>query len=308
MKKAAVLGATGPTGKHLVAELTARGAKVRAVSRNEAKLARAFPDPAVERVAANLLQPEDAKRAIAGSDLVFQCLGFPMEHIEDHPIAARNLAAALDGGPRCVHVSSYWSYIPIRKLPLNEERPRVDGNKAVRMRREAEDILQQAGAAVVHLPDFYGPEVHTSTIQRALEQAVDGKPIQWIGSPGVRREYVFVPDAMKAVAELALRHEAFGERWIVPGAGPIAFEEIAGIVEKHLGRPVRLRAAGQFALRLASFFLRDVRAFLPMAPTYISPIHYDGSKLRNLLGEIPVTPYAEAIPQTLDWLALQQRG
>jgi nucleoside-diphosphate-sugar epimerase len=113
---------------------------------------------------------------------------------------------------------------------------------------------------------------------------------------------------MKAVAELALRPEAFGDRWIVPGAGPIAFEEIAEIVEKHLERPLRLRAAGQFALRLASFFLRDVREFLPMAPTYISPIHYDGSKLRNLLGEVPVTPYAEAIPQTLDWLALQQRG
>jgi nucleoside-diphosphate-sugar epimerase len=45
-----------------------------------------------------------------------------------------------------------------------------------------------------------------------------------------------------------------------------------------------------------------------MAPTYISPIHYDGSKLRQLLGDIPVTPYAEAIPQTLDWLARQRGG
>jgi nucleoside-diphosphate-sugar epimerase len=303
MKNAVVLGATGPTGKHLVAELAARGVEVRVVSRNEARLRQAFPDPSVERVAANLVEPEQAKRAVAGCDLVFHCLGFPMERITDHPIAARNLATALDGGMRCVHVSSYWAYIPIRKLPVNEEHPREDGNTAVRMRRQAEDILQQrAGAAVVHLPDFYGPEVHTSTIQRALEQAVAGKPIQWIGSPGVGREYVFVPDAMKAVAELAFRPEAYAERWIVPGAGPIAFQEIAEIAEKHLGQPLRLKAAGQLALRMASFFLRDVRAFLPMAPTYISPIHYDGSKLRQLLGEIPVTPYAEAIPRTLDWL------
>lgn len=303
MTKAVVLGATGPTGKHLAAELAARGAAVRVVSRDEARLARAFPNPAIEHVAADLLQPDQARRAVAGADLVFHCLGLPMDRIADHPVAARNVAAACDGGPRCVHVSSYWAYIPIRKLPVTEEHPRADGNTAVRMRRQAEDILQHAGAAVVHLPDFYGPEVHTSTIQRALEQAIAGKPIQWIGSPGVGREYVFVPDAMKAVADLALRPEAFGERWIVPGAGPIAFEEIAAIAEKHLGRPLRLRAAGQLALRLASFFLRDVRAFLPLAPTYIAPIHYDGSKLRQLVGDIPVTPYAEAIPRTLDWIA-----
>jgi hypothetical protein len=102
---------------------------------------------------------------------------------------------------------------------------------------------------------------------------------------------------------VALRPKAFGEGWIIPGAGPIAFEEIAAIAELHLGRPLRLRAAGQLALRLASSFLRDVRAFLPLAPTYIAPVHYDGSKLKRLLGEIPVTPYANAIPRTLDWIA-----
>ncbi len=303
MKKVAILGATGPTGKHLVAELTARGAAVRAVSRSESRLRRAFPDPAVECVVADLLEPDQVQKAVADADMVFHCLGLPLDRIADHPVAARHVAAALSPGVRCVHVSSYWSYIPIRKLPVTEQHPRADGNTVVRMRRQAEDILQHAGAAIVNLPDFYGPQVKTSSVQSALEQAVAGKAVQWLGSPAVRREYVFVPDAMKAIAELAKRAEAYGERWIVPGAGPISFDEIAQIVEQHLGRPVRLRAAGQLALRLASFFLRDLRAFLPMAPTYIAPIHYDGSKLRQLIGEIPVTPYAEAIPQTLDWIA-----
>jgi len=308
MNSAAILGATGPTGKHLASELLARGVAVRAVSRSAANLARAFRDTAVERVAADLMRPEQVKQAVAGCDVVFQCLGLPMDRITDHPKAARNVVAAIAGKDvRCVHVSSYWSYIPIRKLPLTEDHPRDDGNTAVQMRREAEDILQQAGAAIVHLPDFYGPEVHTSTIQRALEEAVAGKPIHWIGSPAIGREYVFIPDAMKAVAELAFHTAAFGERWIFPGAGPISFDEIAAIVEQHLGRPVRLRAAGQLVLGLASFFLRDVRAILPLAPTYIAPIHYDAAKLRRLLGETPVTPYAVAIPLTLDWLAAERR-
>ena len=304
MKKAAILGATGPTGKHLASELLARGVSVRVVSRSEANLARAFETRAVERITANLLKREEIPCAIAGCDAVFHCLGLPAENMGDHPVAARNLADAIkDSGIRCVHVSSYWSYIPIRHLPVNEQHPRVDGNHAVRMRREAEAILQEAGAAIAHLPDFYGPEVRVSTLQRALEEAVAGKAVRWIGSPGVEREYIFVRDAMEAIAELALCPQAYGERWVIPGPGPIAFHEVASIIERHLGRPVRIKGTSQLALRLAAWIMPDVQAILPMAPTYIAPIHYDGSKLRALLGEVPTTPYDQAIPLTLDWLS-----
>mgnify|MGYP002064215438 CR=1 FL=1 len=41
---------------------------------------------------------------------------------------------------------------------------------------------------------------------------------------------------------------------------------------------------------------------MPMVDSYVDPISYDGSKLHDLIGEQPVTPYREAIPETLDWL------
>ena len=47
----------------------------------------------------------------------------------------------------------------------------------MRFRREAEDILVDAGAAIVNLPDFYGPEMHVSTLQQALVEAIAGKRI-----------------------------------------------------------------------------------------------------------------------------------
>jgi hypothetical protein len=42
---------------------------------------------------------------------------------------------------------------------MNESHPRSGGPPWVRYRREAEDILCEAGAAILHLPDFYGPHV-----------------------------------------------------------------------------------------------------------------------------------------------------
>jgi len=59
-------------------------------------------------------------------------------------------------------------------------------------------------------------------------------------------------------------------------------------------------------LRIVSLFMRQLRAFMPMVPTYLAPIRFDGSKLRALIGDIPVTPYQEAIPITLDWLTRRQ--
>src|SRR5690606_8746625 len=217
-------------------------------------------------------------------------------------------SAARATGASIVHVSSFWAYLPIRYLPLDEKHPRDDGNRFIVARREAEDVLLDAGAAIAHLPDFFGPEVHTSTLQRALEEIVDGKPVNWIGSRDVEREYAFVPDATRIIAELARTREAFGKRWIVPGAGPLSLDRLVKIAERHTNVRVRTRTAGVLTLKMASLFLPSLREFLPMAPHYVRPISYDGSRLRALLGELPVTPYEESVPATLGWLRARRAG
>ena len=303
-QKVAILGATGPTGEFMAREWRVRHVPIRVVSRNENRLSGAFGSLAIERHPADILDPEATRRAVDGCDLVINCIGLPLEHIERHPQTARNVAAAIrETGGRCIHVSSYWSFIPIRRIPLTEDHPRQGGGHVVEMRRRAEDILLDQGAAVVHLPDFYGPLVHTSILQRALGEATEGKIVNWIGALDVGREHVYVPDAMNAVASMAFHEKAYGDRWIMAGAGPITLREILSIVEGYLGRQIPSRTAGPFLLRLMSVFSRDLKALRPLIPTYAGPLTYDGSKLRRLLGEIPITPYAQAIPETLRWLA-----
>jgi nucleoside-diphosphate-sugar epimerase len=199
-------------------------------------------------------------------------------------------------------VSSYWAYLPFRRLPVDESHPREGGNAYIQARRAAEDILAAAGAAIVHLPDFFGPFVHISMLQQPLADAANGRVMNWVGSPRLAREYIFVPDAMRLVAALARRAEAYGQHWAFPGAGPLTGPEAAAIASAHLGRRVKLRTAGSVLLRLVSLFNRDLRDFLPMVPHYLRPMRYDGGKLARLLGEPELTPYDEAIPQTLDWL------
>jgi nucleoside-diphosphate-sugar epimerase len=173
----------------------------------------------------------------------------------------------------------------------------------VRYRRQAEDILLDAGAAVLHLPDFYGPQVHTGTLQNALNEAAQGKTVNWLGRDDTAREYIYIPDAMRIAAEIGQRADAFGQHWCLPGSGPLTGQQVADIAGRKLGRTVKLRTAGLLTLRLVSLFSKDLRGLMQVAADYMKPVSYDARKLMNLLGPQSMTPYETSIAATLDWIA-----
>lgn len=301
--KAVIIGATGPTGIHLAEALRGSVSGIRVVSRSEANLARDFSDGAFERVSADATDADQTLRAVDGCDLVFDCIGLPPALIHLHAKTAENVAtAAAKTGARIVQVSSYWCYLPIVQLPLNEEHPRAGGPPYAVFRREAEDILESAGAAVLNIPDFYGPHVHTSTLQNALQDAAAGRAMNWIGRDDTEHEFSYVPDAMRIAVTIAGHEEAYGHRWVIPGAGPLTGSRLVKLVSQKLGTDVKLRAAAPWLLRIVSLFDADLRAFMPMVPHYARPISYDGAKLRRLLGEIETTTYTDGVGATLDWM------
>jgi len=304
MTKIAIIGATGPTGIHLAAQLRKTDAIVRVVARAMDKLSRLFPDTAVEKWAADVLDANATLRAVESCDLVYDCIGLPGDQMHLHPVTARNIAGALrHTKARCIQVSSYWAYYPQVRPALDENHPRIGGPPWARYRREAEDILCEAGAAILHLPDFYGPQVHASTLQIALNEMASGKTVNWLGKADVQREYIFVPDAMGIAAAIGAHAGAFGGHWCLPGAGPLSGRLAADIAGHHLGRLVKLRSAGMTMLRFVSLMNKDVRGFLQVAPNYVKQVRYDARKLQGLLGLVKMTSYDAGIGQTLAWIA-----
>jgi nucleoside-diphosphate-sugar epimerase len=306
MTKIAIVGATGPTGIHLATELRLTTATVRVVARGVDKLARLFPDAAIEKWPADLLDADAASRAIEGCALVYDCIGLPGDQMHLHPVTARNIAGALRRtGARCVQVSSYWAYYPQVGTEMNESHPRIGGPPWVRYRREAEDVLCAAGAAILHLPDFYGPRVHVSTLQNALNEAASAKTVNWLGRTDVQREYIYIPDAMRIAVEIGARTEALSEHWCLPGSGPLSGRQVADIAGHHLGRQVKLRSAGMTTLRIVGVFNKDLRGLLQVAPDYMKPVRYDTRKLQGLLGPQQMTSYDAGIGHTLALMALR---
>jgi len=302
MTTIAIVGATGPTGFHLVHAL--RKGNLRVIARGMDRLTQLFPDAAIEKRPADVLEAGAIARALDGCELVYDCIGLPGDQMHLHPVTARNIAGALkQSKARCVQVSSYWAYFPQARATMDESHPREGGPPWVRWRREAEDILHHAGAAILHLPDFYGPQVHASTLQNALTEASQGKTVNWLGKADLPREYIYVPDAMRIAAAIGTRAEAFGRHWCLPGSGPLTGRQAADIASRALGRTAKLRSAGMTTLRLVSLFKKDLRGLLQVAPEYMKPVRYDAGKLVGLLGSPQMTSYQEGIAETLKWIA-----
>jgi len=301
-----IVGATGPTGLHLARILSGRGWPVRVVSRSPDHLEEVFGDLDVERAVGDATDPESLRSAVAGCDLVVDCIGLPPERMGDHPKTALNLAAAIGKtGARCLLVCSYWSYFPHREEIVNEEHPREGGHDWFRWRREAEDILHEAGAAVAHLPDFFGPEVHTSSVQIALQEALGGGPINAIGDADARREIAYIPEAMGLVADLAARDAAYGEHWAIPGNGAVSPRDLARIAGEHLGRRIKVRTVAPWLLKVLALVVPALKPVVPLAPHYARGVRYDTAKLRGLLGEgaFELTAVEETVATTLAWMA-----
>lgn len=307
IRRAALFGATGSLGRHLARELLQRGTEVRAVSRSRARLERDFVGLDVDLHPADLAQPAAAVRVAGGCDVVFHTVGLPLSAYEEHVRLARSTAEAMRvTGARAVAASSYWSFGPAGSTALREDDPPVTGCRVCDVRRRMEDVLLGAGAAVAILPDFYGPLASLSILNDALDAVRRDRRVRWPGNPDAPRDFIFLPDAAHLLCELAVRREAEGRRWNVPGSGVRAPRDLLGDAAEALGRRAKVSALRGWLVIAAGLVRRDARELREILPLYDLPVGLDATRLRKLLDGVRTTPYPEGVAATLAWLASGQ--
>jgi nucleoside-diphosphate-sugar epimerase len=308
LNKVAIFGAAGAIGRAVAPELERRGIAFRTVGRDKAKLQAAFGHMThAEVFDADLTDLRSAGAAARGVDTIIYTVGVPYTSFQLHPAMIRTAieAAATMQVARLVLVSNVYSYGVPRTSHVAETHPREPQTRKGMFRKEQEDAVTEAHrkgrlqGMVVRLPDFYGPHADLSMANPVFRAAIEGKTANWLGPVNAPHEFVFVPDAGIAIADLAERPDCYGEAWNIAGAGEINAMDFITRVYRAAGRSPKYRSVGRGMLKIMGWFNPMYRELIEMMYLTETPVLLDDSKLRAKLGTVHKTSYDDGIRQTL---------
>lgn len=308
MPHIALFGAAGVIGHSVASALRGEGRRYRVVGRSEASLRRAFgSDPLAEIVTWNPDDPVSVQAAASGIETLVYMVGVDYAHFELHPLVMRQMldGAVAAGVKRILLIGTVYPYGLPQANPVREDHPREPHTFKGRMRKAQEDLLWQAAAdhgiqaAILRLPDFYGPGVEASFLHRAAVAAVQGGTADLVGPIETPHEFVFVPDVGPVVARLIDIPAAWGHSWHLAGAGVTSQLALVQEMERQTGRPLKRRVAGKTMLRVMGWFVPFMRELVEMHYLQTDPVLMDDSALQALIGPIHKTPYAEGVRQML---------
>jgi nucleoside-diphosphate-sugar epimerase len=297
-----VIIGTGPLGMSVMEALVPRGVPIRMVNRS----GRADVPRGVTVVAADILNADSLRGALAGAAVVYQCAQ-PAYHRwpQEFPALQRAvLEAAAQQGARVVLGDNLYMY-GISSTPLTEQSPMNATTRKGRVRAQmAEEAMafHRSGRAQVTAArgsDFFGPRVGESALgERVLGSAVTHGTAQLLGNPDIPHAFTFIGDFGLAMATLGQDGRAFGRAWHVPVCATVTPREVLKRAERLLGHPIRTSVMAPWMLKAAGLFIPGARETVEMLPVYAAPYRVDDSAFCGTFG-LTATPLDDALARTL---------
>ena len=312
-----ILGAGGAIGIELAKALRTYTSNIRLVSRNPQRI-----HPEDELVAADLLNVEDVKRAIAGSAIVYITVGFPYDlktWQSNWPRFMRNvLDACLDEGCKLVFFDNIYMYDPNHLNPMDENTPINPISEKGKVRAELVNMLMkevQSGALkalIARCADYYGPGIKNTSMltETVFNNLAQGKKANWLGGLDYKHSYTYTPDAGRATALLGNTEEAFGQVWHLPTAtNPLTGRELVRAIARELGVKPRVQALPKFMVRSLGLFIPIMKELPEMLYQYDRDYVFDSSKFTKRF-EFTPTPYVTGIQEIVqhDYLKPDDNG
>ena len=160
--------------------------------------------------------------------------------------------------------------------------------------------------AIGRASDFFGAGVTESTLgERVFAKALAGKPVDFLGDPGLPHTYSYVPDIASGLATLGTDERAIGQVWHLPGPETMTTRAVLDLIADQVGQPVTVRSMPALLLRALGLVSPMMKGLAEMSYQFAEPFVLDTAKYEATFGP-GGTPLVTAIEDTLAWYRTQR--
>jgi NAD dependent epimerase/dehydratase len=315
---AAVTGADGFIGSHLVEALVADGARVRAMVLYNAFGSFGWLDSLAPEVAAgvdivpgDVRDPRSVDGLLEGADVAYHLAALigipysyeaPHSYVETNVIGTMNIleAARRHATPRVVVTSTSEVYGTARSVPIDEGHP-LQAQSPYSASKIAADKLAESyhlsfGLPVVTLRPFntFGPRQSArAVIPTVIAQVSTGAESVHLGATEPTRDFTFVDDTVRAFLAVgrAPAEQVIGKELNAGTGTEIAIGAVAQRIGELMGRTVRIEQRPERLRPEASEVMRLV---------------CDSRRLREATGWAPKVALDDGLRRTISWFGQPQ--
>ncbi|HEY1987781.1 MAG TPA: NAD-dependent epimerase/dehydratase family protein [Terracidiphilus sp.] len=294
-----ILGAGGSVSNELAKILTASKEPYRLVGRNPR------PHAGAEVVAADIADPEQALRAVSGSNVVYLVAGLKYDsnlwRAMWPRIMGNVIEACKQAQAKLIFLDNVYMYGKVSG-PMTEETPYSPLSIKGEVRAHIANMLMsevKSGnltAMIARAADFYGPDAANGLPNVLVFGAfAQGSTASWLVDDTLPHSLTFVPDVARGLASLAGHESAWGQIWHLPTAAPaLTGKQFITLTAKEFAVPPKYRVMKRPILKLVGWFNPLVRESYEMLYQNDSPYLFDSTKFAREF-DFAGTPYAEGI-------------
>ncbi|MBI5371331.1 MAG: NAD-dependent epimerase/dehydratase family protein [Sphingobacteriales bacterium] len=296
-----ILGANGTIGSILAKELLAYTSRIRLVSRNPVKI-----NEQDELFPADLSDPGQVDKAVAGSSVVYLLVGFEYKLKAWREKWPRLMRAVIDAcirhQARLVFFDNMYLYDKNAIGHMTEESPINPPSRKGAVRREIAGMLMEAvkagtlKALIARSADFYGPRNERSILTETVyKNLLKGKKANWVMNADKVHSFTYTPDAAKATAILGNTDDAYGQVWHLPThPAKITGRQLVSLFAAEMKQPARIMILPLWLMKLLGIFVPLMRELPEMMYQYDRDYFFDSSKFEKRFSFRPVS-YEEGI-------------
>ena len=297
MQKVLILGATGRFGRAAATAFQDAGWHV-------TQTARRWSEAGAGRVT---LDPSDAAavtEAAQGQDVIVNAVNppYPDWSVVVPRLTRSVIAAAKATGATVMIPGNLYNYGAAMPEVLREDTPWTAQTRKGAIRIRMESAYRDAGVrtTVLRGGDFLEAEPSGNWFDAHIAvRAWEGK-VMYPGPRNIVHAWAWLPDMAAAMAALADRRDAF-DPFVEFGFEGYALtgDDLIALIEQAVGRPVRVRGMPWPMVRAMGLVSPLMREVVEMRYMWRVPHRVDGTRLSQVLPDLPSTPPAQAIAAAL---------